>query len=117
MNDTVIRLLAGLFMIAGLASCTQPEGDRDSRPGAGIDLGPVVEWSPVDGAIEYRVQLWDGVRLLFEETREKPSLVVTPVMERSLQGVERAELQVRGIGPDGERVGPVQQRWYPVDGG
>jgi hypothetical protein len=71
----------------------------------------------VDGAIEYRVQLWDGVRLLFEETRENPSLTVTPVMERSLQGVERAELQVRGLGPDGQRIGPVQRRWYPLDGG
>ena len=68
------------------------------------------------GAIEYRVQLWEGPRLLFEEVREETSLAVTPVMERSLRGVTTAELQVRAIGADGEQLGDAQRQTFGAAG-
>ena len=98
MNSSVPGALCVLCMIIGLSACTQPDPPAPERPVATIELGEIIEWTPVDGAAEYRVQLWDGARLLFEELREQPALPVTPVMERSLLGVSRAELQVRARG-------------------
>ena len=108
--------LAVLLMIGALGACSQPASEEPVGQLSTLELGELLEWEPVDGALEYRVQLWDGMRLLFEETREQTSLPVTSVMERSLLGVERAELQVRAFGPDGRQVGEVQRRSWPADG-
>jgi hypothetical protein len=109
-------LFAMFMMMGALGACSQPASEETSAQASPVELGPTLEWDAVDGAIEYRVQLWDGMRLLFEETREQISLPVTPVMERSLLGVESAELQVRAFGPDGRQIGEVQRRAYPRDG-
>ena len=112
-----IRKLTSLFIMVFLAACAQPDPSETVGGGEGIDLGENIAWSPVEGAVEYRVQLWDGVRLLFEEVREQPGLPVTPVMERTLLGVSRVELQVRAVGADGRQIGDVQRRWYPSETG
>lgn len=111
------KTLVSLCMMVGLVACAQPDPPAPEPGPSVVELGASIEWAAVEGAVEYRVQLWDGVRLLFEEVRERPGLPVTPVMERSLLGVSRAELQVRAVGPDGRQIGEVQRRWYPADAG
>ena len=99
------KTLVSLCMMVGLVACTQPDPPPPEPASASVQLGETIEWTEVDGAVEYRIQLWDGVRLLFEEVRERPGLPVTPVMERSLLGVTRVELQVRAVGADGRPIG------------
>jgi hypothetical protein len=101
-----------LCMMVGLVACAQPDPPAPEQAEGGIELGEQVQWTAVDGAVEYRVQLWDGQRLLFEEVREQPVLAVTPVMQRSLPDAGRVELQVRAIGPDGRQIGEIQRRSY-----
>ena len=108
-------MLLAIIIAAG-AGCVQGSPDDESR-GERLDLGSTLEWSEVDGAVEYRVQLWDGPRLLFEEVREDTSLTVSPVMERSLLGVTTAELQIRAIAADGEQVGEVQRQSFGASDG
>ncbi len=117
-----MRMAAKLIlclMIGGVGACTQ--GDSDGQSGgrsegqeaagvAQIDLGLQIEWPAIDGAIEYRAQVWDGVRLLFEETREQPALPVTDSMRHSLTGAGSAGLQVRGFAADGRQIGEVYRR-------
>lgn len=112
----IVRHLCVALIIAAAAACAQgtpdtPAGNRQ------VTLGENLRWEPVDGAIEYRVQLWDGTRLLFEEVREQSSLAVTPVMERSMLGAESVEMQVRAIGPDGRQVGEVERRQFTAADG
>lgn len=98
-------------MIAGSAACAQ--GSSGSKDGsAASELVPAgrLEWSPVEAATTYRVQVWDGLRLLFEEEREDPGLVITPSLRRSLEGVHQAELRVQALGADGAPVGDPQVR-------
>jgi hypothetical protein len=108
----VARKLLLLLMIVGVAACAQGSSDReaDVRPAQKLQLGPSLDWPPVEGAVEYRVQVWDGLRLLFEETREQPRLQVTPTMRRSLRGVRQAEIRVQALGADGQAVGAVHVR-------
>ena len=108
-----IRRLILLTMVGLAASCTQATREEAVPVEAGkIDLGEQLEWLPVDGAVEYRVQLWAQTRLLFEELRERPVLVVTLAMERSLLAVGLAEMQVRAYAADGELIGPVQRQEF-----
>jgi len=113
-RSTIARLFSSAFIIAAVGACSQPATPERETPAATVDLGESITWAPVDGAVEYRVQLWDGVRLLFEESREQTMLPVTPVMRRSLVGVTRAELQVRAYAADGGEIGEVQRRLYPA---
>ncbi|RKZ13917.1 hypothetical protein DRQ53_12635 [bacterium] len=106
------------LMIGGVGACAQ--GDSDGQQAAGvaqIDLGLQIDWPAIDGAVEYRVQVWDGVRLLFEETREQPVLPVTDSMRRSLTGAVSAGLQVRGFAADGRQIGVVYRRDLAPGGG
>jgi len=116
-NASAFRTFVCALIIVGLVACAQPGTPDRETSTTQVDLGSSIEWAAVDGAVEYRVQLWDGTRLLFEEERELTSLPVTPVMERSLLGVSRAELQVRALGADGRQIGELQRRRYPVDAG
>ena len=106
----------GLLIVVGLISgCTQSGHEADSAAVANtLDLGQRLEWSAVDGAVEYRVQLWSRTRLLFEELREQPALPITPAMERSLLGVEVAEMQVRAYAADGAMIGEVQRQEFRI---
>jgi hypothetical protein len=103
-----------LLTMVGLATgCAQGTREEPAPVQSGlIDLGPRLEWSAVDGAIEYRVGVWAQTRLLFEERREQLVLVITPAMERSLLGVETAEMQVRAYAADGQLIGPVQRQEF-----
>lgn len=75
-----------------------------------MTLEDALRFDAVDGAVEYRVQVWDGLRLLFEETREQPVLAVTPSMRRSLRGATSAEMRVWALGPDGRTLAEPQVR-------
>ena len=108
-----VRCLGLLIVVGLVAGCTRGEREADPVPeSARLDLGPRLEWSAVDGAVEYRIQVWSQTRLLFEELREQTVLAVTPAMERSLLGVEVAEMQVRAYAADGAIIGPVQRREF-----
>jgi hypothetical protein len=108
-----IRYLSLLILVGLIAGCTRPDPEADSATVAiTLNPGPRLEWLAVDGAVEYRVQLWSGTRLLFEELREQPVLVITPAMERSLLGVAVAEMQVRAYAADGVLIGPVQRQEF-----
>ena len=105
-----------VWMIAAAAGCTQESSapGADDRP---VVLPSTLDWPAVDGAVQYRVQVWDGVRLLFEETRDDARLLVTPSMERSLRGADSAQLRVQALGPDGRNVGePVVRELAGRDG-
>ena len=89
-----IRSLILLTLMGLAAACAQATREEvDPVETSVIDLGEQLEWSAVDGAVEYRVQVWAQTRLLFEEWREQPVLVITAAMERSLLAVELAEVQ------------------------
>ena len=113
-TTTFFILCLGLLTMLGLiAGCTQRTDEADPAGGARtVDLGQRLEWSVVDGAVEYRVQIWSKTRLVFEELREQPTLVITPAMERSLLLVEVAEMQVRAYAADGGMIGQVQRREF-----
>jgi hypothetical protein len=108
-------LLLAIIIAAG-AGCMQESPNEESRIER-LDLGSTLEWREVDGAVEYRIQLWAGPKLLFEEVREEASLTVSPVMERSVLGVTTAELQIRAIAADGEQVGEVQRQTFGAPDG
>lgn len=78
-----------------------------------LELPAELSWPVVDGAVEYRVQVWDGTRLLFEEVTMSPPLRVTAAMQRSLLGSSAVEVQVRASAVDGERIGETWRYAYP----
>lgn len=113
MTTFSIQYLSLLIVVGLISGCTQTGREADSAAVANtLDLGQRLEWSAVDGAVEYRVQLWSRTRLLFEELREQPALPITPAMERSLLGVDLAEMQVRAYAADGAMIGEVQRREF-----
>ena len=111
-----VSCLAVLSAASLVAGCTRPaEEDQPAAEAIILDLGTQrFEWSAVDGAVEYRVQLWSEMRLLFEELREQPFLELTPAMRRSLLGVEVAELQVRAYAADGLVIGSLHRQRFPT---
>ena len=113
MTTFSIQYLSLLIVVGLISGCTQSGREADSAAVTNtLDLGQRLEWSAVDGAVEYRVQLWSRTRLLFEELREQPALPITAAMERSLLGVDLAEMQVRAYAADGAMIGEVQRQEF-----
>lgn len=94
-----------VMLLFGVVACDKGDPVPDPVPPVTIELPARLHWPAVDGAVEYRAQVWDGTRLLFQEPVTRPELRVTPAMQRSLLGASGARLEVRAYAADGRVLG------------
>ena len=99
------------LLLLGSGGCDKSEPEpAPVEQGLGLKVGDLLEWQAVPSAVEYRVQVWSQMRLLFEQVTTRPRLALTPTMQRSLHGIDSAELRVEALGSDGEPIGETQHQ-------